>query len=132
MSFTLTGHIFTLTGYFTLTPSIYLSQHPHPHPNVFLLRQGKCSLSFAVITIWVLYLITIWAGWNYYNSRQFLLQLTAEFGGITIQGSFYCNSGQILQFGSIITIQSSTRPHFNEPNMLIKILARPLIDQNMY
>ena len=24
------------------------------------------------------------------------------------------------------------KPHFNEPNMLIKILARPLIDQNMY
>jgi len=55
---------FTLMGDFTLTPSIYLSQHPHPHPNVFLLRQSKFRYHL-LITIWVLHLITIWAGWNY-------------------------------------------------------------------
>ena len=113
MPFTLTGNMFIFTGYFTLTPSIYLSQHPHPHPNVFLLRQSKFSLSFAVITIWVLHLITIWVGWNYYNSRQFcvtiqvgqLLQFKAI--SITIHGIIwrYYNSGQfLLQFRASITI----------------------------
>ena len=128
-------------------PSIYPSPYPHPFPylcidtnhngctcnneldisrdkntNIFLLQQCN-SLQFHVITIWVVNLKTIRAGWNDYNSGQFcvtiqvgqllqsraiLLQFKSKFWGITIQGNVCYNSRQALQVGSIITIQGST------------------------
>ena len=97
-------------------------------PKIYISHNGLCLYNLS------LHLITIWAGWNYYNSRQFLLQFTAEFGGITIQGSFYCNSGQILQVGSIITIQGSTRPllvsvELLDPDMSLKCSFYDMVKQ---
>jgi hypothetical protein len=106
-------YIFLITDYvFIVFRNIDTSKmyHQNKEFNIF----NHCS-SFHVITIWVLHLITIWAGWNYYNSRhfllqfrlvsyynsrQFLLQFTAEFGCITIQGKYY-NLGRLLQFRAL-------------------------------
>ena len=113
MPFTLTGNIFTFTGYFTLTPSIHLSiptptstseclspstkqmfviiccyynLGPTPDNNLGrleLLKFGQL-LQFKAIFITIQGRI-----WRYYNSGQFLLQFRAN---ITIWVDNY-NSG---------------------------------------
>ena len=115
-------YIFLITDYvFIVFRNIDTSKMYHQNKDFNMFNH--CS-SFHVITIWVLHLITIWAGWNYYNSRQFcvtiqvgqLLQFKAFFGYynsgqnlevlqfravfIAIQGKYY-NLGRLLQFRAL-------------------------------
>ena len=121
-------YIFLITDYvFIVFRNIDTSKMYHQNKDFNMFNH--CS-SFHVITIWVLHLITIWAGWNYYNSRQFcvtiqvgqLLQFKASL--ITIHGRIwrYYNSGQfLLQFRASITIwvdyynSGLYRPEYHTP-----------------
>ena len=104
-------YIFLITDYvFIVIRNIDTSKMYHQNKDFNMFNH--CS-SFHVITIWILHLITIWAGWNYYNSRQFLLQFrsVSYYNSrqlfITIHGRIwrYYNSGQfLLQFRASITI----------------------------